>query len=319
MAKLKQYKELIFSVITCCLLHIHLSAQECKLIAYNKDNKPLQANGFTIQSTFTSKQNCLVYAAQLPSSLNMEGYISVSVDSLWQDSSNVYLQVFTGEKYEWEALDINENDWITLNTLGYYKETFQSKPFQQQKLVSMYNDVLDYFANNGYPFAKVFLDSISFINNKIKATLYIDKGNLYTMDSIVVDGDTRITGNFLQHYLDIEKTYQQNKLNNINERLAQLSFFKQSQPYEVEMLNTGAILHLYLQSTATNEINVLVGLLPSNEQTGGKLLLTGEAKVALQNSFGDGEIISVNWQQLQPKCEIELLANGRCRVERVLL
>ena len=48
---------------------------------------------------------------------------------------------------------------------------------------------------------------------------------------------------------------------------------QQSQPWKIEMLNTGARLHLYLQPTKSNSINVLVGLLPQSDQTNGKLIV----------------------------------------------
>jgi hemolysin activation/secretion protein len=46
-------------------------------------------------------------------------------------------------------------------------------------------------------------------------------------------------------------------------------------------------------------MNVLVGFLPANEQLGGKLLFTGEARLNLKNAFATGEAIGLNWQQLQ--------------------
>jgi len=95
--------------------------------------------------------------------------------------------------------------------------------------------------------------------------------------------------------------YREDVLNNINRQLATLTYLQQSEPWKIEMLNTGAALHLYLQPTKNNSINVLVGLLPQNDQTGGKLLFTGEATVGLRNSFGKGETLGFNWQQLQPK------------------
>lgn len=291
---------MFFSFI-CCVFLIQLHAQQCRLIIYDEKKTVLPNNNFQFQSTFSTKEICLAYAAQLPSLLSTKGFISASVDSLWQDSANVYIQLYTGEKYEWNNIEINEKDWSTLNNLNYTKTTFARKPFQQQKLTEVYNDVLTYFANNGHPFAKVFLDSISLNNNKISARLNIDSGAFYKMDSIIVNGDAKISGRYLQRYLGIEKAYQQNNLSLINERLSRLTFLKQSQSWNVEMLNTGAILHLYLEATTNNEVNVLVGLLPQNAQTGGKLLLTGEARVALQNSFGTGETIGVNWQQLQPE------------------
>ena len=67
------------------------------------------------------------------------------------------------------------------------------------------------------------------------------------------------------------------------------------------MLNTGAELNLYLQNRKSSQVNLLVGFLPANPQKGGKLLVTGEANLNLRNPFGNGETLSINWQQLQAK------------------
>ena len=95
--------------------------------------------------------------------------------------------------------------------------------------------------------------------------------------------------------------YSEASLNTINQQLVLLNYLQQSQPWKVDMLNTGAALHLYLQPTKSNSINVLLGLLPASDQNNGKLLFTGEANVGLRNSFGNGETLGLNWQQLQPK------------------
>ena len=67
------------------------------------------------------------------------------------------------------------------------------------------------------------------------------------------------------------------------------------------MLNTGAVLNLYLEQKRSNEINALVGFLPANQQLGGKLLLTGEATLNLKNAFGTAETLALDWQQIQPR------------------
>ncbi len=67
------------------------------------------------------------------------------------------------------------------------------------------------------------------------------------------------------------------------------------------MLGSGAILNLYLQPKQSNQVDVIVGFLPANQQIGGRLLLTGQATINLKNAFGTGETIGVDWQQLQSK------------------
>jgi hypothetical protein len=68
------------------------------------------------------------------------------------------------------------------------------------------------------------------------------------------------------------------------------------------MLGTGSVLNLYLKQKKNNQVNVLIGLLPppagSNSR---KVRISGEANILLRNALGSGEVIGLNWQQLQQK------------------
>lgn len=302
MAKIREYKSLILLML-CCMC-VRASAQkECTLNVQLVDSTETSIADFSLQTTFASKSGCIGYVQQLPKLLMTKGYISASVDSVWEDSSSVSALLFAGKKYKWDSLHVDEKDWLLLNNLGYSKSSFNNKPFDQQKVNTVYRQLLDYFSNNGYPFAKIFLDSVVVGNNQISASLKIDKGQLYHIDTIIINGNVRLSKNFLTHYIGIDEksVYQQSKLDKINSRLAELSFMQQTQPYSLTMLNTGAALNFYLQNRASNQINALIGFLPANTQTGGKLLVTGEAQLNLRNPFGNGEVLAVNWQQLQKK------------------
>ena len=261
-------------------------------------NLPVQ-----IQSSFANKSQCVDYVNKLPSFLMLQGYAAVSVDTVYEDSSIIYIRLHTGEKYEWENIYINKNEQLLLDSLGYNAAMFLQKPFQQNLLEKMYNDVLEYCSNNGYPFANIFLDSIKINDEKISANLNIDKGQSYFIDSIIYSGGVKISKNFIEKYIGISNhsLYNQSKIDNIKQRLSSLSYLQLPQAAEVEMLNTGALLHLYLQPLRSNSINVLIGLLPNNPKANGKVLFTGDATIGLRNSFGKGETIGINWQQLQPQ------------------
>ncbi len=245
----------------------------------------------------------MAYIQQLPVLLTAKGYISASIDFVWEDSSSVSILLFPGQKYEWENLHFKESDLPLLNQLGYYRASFNSKLFNQQKVGVLYNQLLDYFSNNGYPFAIVYLDSLVLNDGHISANLRIDKQALYHIDTILVYGDIKLSKNFITHYLDIAEhsVYQQDKIDRINKRLSELPFLVQAQPYSVSMLNSGAELKLYLENRKSNQVNILVGFQPSNQQNGGKLLLTGDANLNLRNPLGNGETLGITWQQLQSK------------------
>lgn len=302
MAKIKQYS-LCFFLVVCCCMNRCAAQTTCRLVIQPAGNTGSDLNTLQLTTTFNSKSLCLVYVQNLPGLLSAKGYISASVDAVKEDSNTVYITLFTGKKYTWESLSVTDEDWQVLDQLGYNKGAFSNKAFDQQKVTEVYNRLLNYFSNNGYPFAQVSLDSINIQNDLISARLNINKGSLYRIDTIIIKGDAKISKEYLSRYLGVpEKSiYNQQTLDRINLRLAELPFIMQSQPYSVTMLNTGAEINFYLQNRKSNQVNVLVGFLPSNPQVGGKLLVTGEANLNLRNPFGNGETIGVNWQQLQAK------------------
>jgi outer membrane protein assembly factor BamA len=158
--------------------------------------------------------------------------------------------------------------------------------------------------NNGYPFASVSLDSIRFEGDSVHAVMKLDKGPLYKIDSIRNLGNGSITSNFLQQYLGIRNgsIYRKDKLQQISTRMRELPYLQEKQPWSLSMLGTGSILNVYLDAKKSSEVNVLLGLLPSNEQlANNKLLVTGEANINLKNALGSGESIGLNWQQIQVK------------------
>jgi len=301
MAKIHEYTGLMLLMLCCLSLHTN-GQNECALNIQQIDSTT-SINTLQLQTTFTSKTKCIEYVHKLSQLLMTKGYISASVDSVWEDSSSVSILLFIGKKYKWDSLHVDEKNWLLLNNLGYSKTSFNNKPFDQQKVNVVYNQLLDYFSNSGYPFAKIFLDSVQMNDNSISATLKIERGELYHVDTINIYGNVKLTKNFVTHYLGIDEksVYQQSKIDKINGRFAELMFVQQSQPYSLRMLNTGAELNFYLQNKASNQINALIGFLPANQQNGGKLLVTGEAQLNLHNPFGNGETLAVDWQQLQPK------------------
>lgn len=302
MTKVTVYRRL--SVVLFCFLCISSFAQrQCRLNIQPADNNAEAISELKIPETFASKNKCLAYVQQLPSLLLAKGFISASIDSVWEDSSSVSIQLFTGKKYIWDSLHVQENDWPVLNQLGFYKTSFNTKPFDQQKVNAVYESLLEYYASAGYPFAKLGLENININGNAISASLSIDRGLVYYIDTIQVYGDIKLSKNFLTHYLEIKEhdIYEQDKIDRIDQRLAELPFLNQYQPHNIAMLNTGAELNLYLQSRKSSQVNLLVGFLPADPQKGGKLLITGEANLNLKNPFGNGETLSINWQQLQAK------------------
>lgn len=261
-------------------------------------------NEVGLQTDFPSRPDCIDYINKLPSLLQTKGYVNASLDSIFFDTVSAKVVLYLGQQYKWAQIDIAHADPQVIAVSGWNEKIFSNKPINFDQLKGFQENMLVHLENNGYPFAKVFLDSISLMEDSVNAKLIIDKGPFYRIDSIRVYGNAKISNSFLQHYLDIPNgsVYNREKLLRISKKIKELSFLEEEQPSNMSLLGTGSVLNLYLKHRRSSQVNALIGFLPNNDQLSSKkLLITGEANIHLQNAFGGGEALGLNWQQLQVK------------------
>lgn len=255
-----------------------------------------------IPAHFSSRFTCTGYLSQLPGMLQAKGYVTASLDSIRYDSASAYLVLFLGEQYKWARLDTKSADANLLDAVGWRERMFAGKPMDFVQVQQWQNRLLNRLENTGYPFAKVYLDSIDLDNDKVSALLKVEKGPLYLIDSIRIFGNAKISNYYLQRYLDIPNgsPYSREKLLRVNKKMRELVYIEEEKPFDLTMLATGSVINMYLKQKRSSQVNLLLGFLPNNDQLSSKkLLLTGEANVLLKNAFGSGETIGLNWQQIQ--------------------
>jgi outer membrane protein assembly factor BamA len=302
MAKLRLYCCLITLTGLLCATNGY-SQYQLKIFPVDKDSAFLQKN-FALQTSFKSRGACLEYVYDLPALLQSKGYLTTSIDSIKSDSAQASVHLYTGDIYKWVHINTKNIDPEILSNSNWSEKNFSNKPLNFQQFQNSQQQMLNYFENNGYPFAKISLDSIIITNGDLTANLKIDKGPLYKIDSIRVYGAGKISSDFLQHYLNIPNgsLYRKEKLQAISKKLRELPYVVEQQPWNITLLGTGSVINLYLKPKKSSQIDALVGFLPSNNAaTASKLLVTGQATINLKNSFGNGESIGLDWQQVQQK------------------
>ena len=266
-------------------------------------------NGFlekeiVLQSSFVSRNACTEYLSKLPALLQAKGFVTASLDSVAYDSAFANLVLFIGRQYKWAKIHTAPADVEILALNGWNEKLFTGKPMDFTLVKNMQERTLNYLENNGYPFGKIFLDSLDLDADSVSGVLKIEKGPLYKIDSIRLYGNAKVSNYFLQHYLDIRNgsIYNKNKLVNIPKKILELPFLQEEQPSNLSLLGTGSVLNLYLKQKRSSQVNALIGFLPNSDQSSAKkLIITGEANIHLRNAFGGGESIGLNWQQLQVK------------------
>ncbi|MBI2731312.1 MAG: hypothetical protein HYX40_11255 [Sphingobacteriales bacterium] len=276
------------------LLHYHL---------VDKDSS-FSISSLGLENSFPNQNECVTYIFKITSLLHGKGYVSSSTDSIWYDSTSASIKLYIGKKYQWASLTVDSGEEKIFDAMNLQKKIFLNQPLNIEQLQALEQKLLNYYEGNGYPFASIWLDSILFDEEKISGLLRINRGPVYKIDSIRLFGNVKIDNFFIQQFLDIKNgsSYKKDKLQQISTRLQQLPYLQEEKTWDMAMLGSGAVINLYLKQKRSSQINGLVGFLPSSQQFPGqkKLLITGDFNLNLQNQFGGGEAIKVNWQQIQP-------------------
>lgn len=276
---------------------------ELRLKGVDKDSSTL-ATQFSIPPSFNSRVACIEYVNKLPDFFQSRGYVTMSLDSIFFDTTFAQLTLFVGEVYRWAQLDASTVDPVLLSAVGWREKSFANQPMDFIQVAAIQEKMLTHLENNGHPFARIYLDSLQLDNEKVFAKLKANIGPSYKIDSIRVFGDAKISNTYLQRYLEIPNgsPYSKEKLQRISKKIMDLPYIQEERSSNLTLLGGGSVLNMYLKQKKSSQINFLIGFLPNNDQLSSKkLLLTGEANINLKNALGGGETIGLNWQQLQVK------------------
>src|SRR5687768_10979166 len=203
--------KLQISVLALMFFSFRLAAQENSHLyikGIDKDSAVIVKQA-GLQTVFASKAALTQYISKLPGLLHAKGFITSSIDSTRYDSTYARIVLYAGEQFKWATIDAGKIEPGILEATGWREKNFRDRTIDFNEVSIWQNRILDYLENNGYPFAKVWLDSIRILPAAgeqaavVSAMLLVDKGPLYKIDSIRLYGDAKISNNFLQRYFEL--------------------------------------------------------------------------------------------------------------------
>ncbi|MDA3616147.1 BamA/TamA family outer membrane protein [Polluticaenibacter yanchengensis] len=257
-----------------------------------------------LQAEFANGEKASAYIAQLQQLLINKGYIEASVDSVNTVGDSTFIHLYTGRQYAWGNVSINDS---IRRILDYQKLPFESGvPMEAVNEKSWSEQLLEKLATVGYPFARIQLDSVNINNNQtIDASVNINLGQLYKIDSLHIQGSLKVKPKFIYPYLQMKKGmyYNQAILDNIQQRLNELPYVEIVMPWQLELLGSGSIVNIFANQRRSNVFDAIIGFMPANtsepQEARSKLLVTGQVNLEFNNAFGVGENLAINWQQIQ--------------------
>lgn len=228
-----------------------LKAQEGFRLHYHLTGKDttISAGIPALETNFRSAADCREYLNGLPQALRRKGYLTVSVDSIHLDSLRGDVWVFIGEAYHWRTLTVGVGDRKILEAAGWELKADSGSLADFGRVERNSEKFIAYMENHGYPFARIWLDSMQIEGQGVSARIAIDKGPLYKIDSIRVTSGAKIKNSFLQRYLDIPAggPYRKDRLDAVSRRILELPYVREARPWDMTMVGTGSTLNLYLE------------------------------------------------------------------------
>lgn len=256
------------------------------------------------ETTFTDSLTVVNELHHVLQQLHNRAYLEASVDTLIRLDSVFAAILHIGKPYEIKALNTENVDNVLLNESGFREKLFKKKPLVSSQLIQLQENILSAAENNGYPFAQVRLDSFSFDNQGVTAKLFLEKNQLVLLDSMIVEGDLKLSNIFLSNYLGIKlgAPYDRSRILRIRQRLRELTFLNVIKDPVVSFASNRAALKLFLEKRRASRFDFLIGVLPNSQQTG-KMLITGSFTGELYNQFGRGERIFAEFEALRPQTQ----------------
>lgn len=229
-----------------------------------------------------------------------EGYLAAGIDSTSRASGKISSYAYRGHKYQWACIQSDQAAEEMARRASVRVNRLSGKPVDLEAWQGAMEKILNYLEDHGYPFARVGLSDTQIDSNTISGTLFIDPGNALVFDSLVINDEARIRKSYLEHYLGIRpgKPYREERLERMSRHIRALSFLEEIRSPEVEFYGEGATVYSYLNNRKSNRFDGIIGFQP-NQETSGKLVLTGMLNLDLLNSFGAGERLKFQWQRFE--------------------
>ena len=241
----------------------------------------------------------------LHQNLQEQGYWSVIVDPNWKDSSHLIVNIQLGDRFQWLKLAPGNVDAVMLQKVGYKQKLYLGKPFHYLEVSLLMKKLIQFSGDSGYPFASVKLDSVQIHDTEISARLAYDSGPHITFDSVVLTEQVKINPRFLQAYLKIQPgaSFSETLIEELPDRINKLPYLRITEEPLLTFQNDQVSTYLSLQPINANQIDGVIGFLPNAKEEGG-LLLTGQFNLLLQNMFGSGRRLGLQWESFKPESQL---------------
>lgn len=231
------------------------------------------------------------HALKILDSLHKAGFLEAQI--IVQDSlaSHPVYSLQNGKKYYYKIDSVFHDPMAPVHDqlIPSQDEIVDFKGFE-----NVNQKILDFYNNNGYPFARIKKDKISINDSLILLEIEVDAMEKVLFAGINVEGDLIINTKFLENYTGIkpDDPFNDHALNNGIERLESLEFVSMKEPAALHFMPGFAYVNIPLSSARANRFDAIAGISGGG---GEDLSVTGIVNLALFNALARGEAFQLFW------------------------
>lgn len=229
--------------------------------------------------------------------------IAQSEDSL---SHEIHLFLTEGEPTNIYRIILSGIDSLNDKNMLREVEYLEGTIFTKQKIESFIDQIFNKLDEEGYPFAKIKIESVSFFTDsasqKYFADIYLslNKEKEGKIDRIEITGNSKTKDYVIIRELGLQyhEKYSQKKINEIPKRLNRLRFFDPlAEPQFYFSQKDEGVLQIEVKEKETNNFDGIIGYLPGDTKNGSGYF-SGLVNVSLRNLFGTGRAAAFRWQKI---------------------
>lgn len=280
-----------------------VSAQ--KLVKLNFETKSYQQLKKNVETSFKDSSTLKDYLSELQLFAIKKGYLLASYDRIQMIDANHYtVQFVLGEKFQKAILTVDPEEIYFLRKNSNISEKVLAKiALTPSELSRTMSTMRNSYLNEGFPFANVQLEEITFDGTQLQASVIINRGDFYQWSEIHVRGDSSVSVKYISNLIGIKKgdAFNEKTLQSISKRIKQVNFIKEIKSSEVLFTQEGAELFVYVQSVPNSSVNGIIGLQP--DPNSDRLSVTGEINLKLVNALKRGESLVIDWRAIQPQTQ----------------
>lgn len=227
------------------------------------------------------------------------GYLSAETVEIDRKEDKYLVDYQPGKQYSWMRVKTGNLSPDLLANLGFYPNFWEGKVLHYERVARLMEDILDHYANHGYPFAQVKLDSVVIQDTLISTSMNLIKNKVVRFDSINIISTVAINPKFLERHLGLRQgeLYDQSKVDKIPERIKHLSFVRLDELPRVQFKGNRVIVHLQLAPFQNSRFDILIGIQP-NDAGGNRVRINGEISADLINKLGQGEYVGFRYKSI---------------------